>query len=116
MRRRRKEYFENKAASAAIPNCLFAQAISCPKHSDDLHSFVTTANQRELDLSYLSEIESALREPPRKHRDQPYWLMTLRHGGPSARQRWPGATRRSSSCANSRLKGSDEGASHRAEA
>ena len=32
------------------------------------------------DLAYLSEIESKLREPPRSHRDQPYWLMALRHG------------------------------------
>ncbi len=38
------------------------------------------SQQCERDLSYLSEIESALLEPPRKHRDQPYWLMTLRHG------------------------------------
>jgi len=36
--------------------------------------------QCERDLSYLGEIESALHEPPPKHRDQPYWLMTLRHG------------------------------------
>jgi DNA-binding PadR family transcriptional regulator len=34
----------------------------------------------ERDLAYLSEIESTLREPPRLHRDQPYWLMALRHG------------------------------------
>ena len=34
----------------------------------------------ERDLAYLSEIESMLREPPRLHRDQPYWMMTLRHG------------------------------------
>ena len=38
------------------------------------------SQQCERDLSYLSEIESALLESPRKHRDQPYWLMTLRHG------------------------------------
>jgi DNA-binding PadR family transcriptional regulator len=38
------------------------------------------SEQCERDLSYLGEIESALREPPPKHRDQPYWLMTLRHG------------------------------------
>ena len=38
------------------------------------------SQQCERDLSYLSDIESALREPPQKHRDQPYWLMTLRHG------------------------------------
>ncbi len=38
------------------------------------------SQQCERDLSYLSEIESALREPPRKYRDQPYWLMTLSHG------------------------------------
>ena len=38
------------------------------------------SQQCERDLSYLSEIESDLLEPPRKHRDQPYWLMTLRHG------------------------------------
>ena len=38
------------------------------------------SEQCERDLSYLSDIESALREPPQKHRDQPYWLMTLRHG------------------------------------
>ena len=38
------------------------------------------SRQCERDLAYLSDIESALREPPRKHRDQPYWLMTLRHG------------------------------------
>jgi PadR family transcriptional regulator AphA len=36
--------------------------------------------QCERDLSFLGEIESALRESPPKHRDQPYWLMTLRHG------------------------------------
>jgi hypothetical protein len=36
--------------------------------------------QCERDLSYLGEIESALCEPPPKHRDQSYWLMTLRHG------------------------------------
>jgi len=36
--------------------------------------------QCERDLSYLGGIESALRESPPKHRDQPYWLMTLRHG------------------------------------
>jgi DNA-binding PadR family transcriptional regulator len=36
--------------------------------------------QCEHDLSYLSDIESALCEPPQKHRDQPYWLMTLHHG------------------------------------
>lgn len=36
--------------------------------------------QCESDLAYLGEIESTLRKPPRKHRDQPYWLMTLRHG------------------------------------
>ncbi len=36
--------------------------------------------QCERDLAYLSEIETALRKPPRKHRDQPYWLMTMRHG------------------------------------
>ena len=34
----------------------------------------------ERDLAYLSEIESTLREPPRLHRDQPYWMMALRHG------------------------------------
>ncbi len=38
------------------------------------------AEQCESDLSYLSDIESALREASRRHRDQPYWLMTLRHG------------------------------------
>jgi PadR family transcriptional regulator AphA len=38
------------------------------------------SQQCEHDLSYLGDIESALREPPQKHRDQPYWLMTLRHG------------------------------------
>jgi DNA-binding PadR family transcriptional regulator len=38
------------------------------------------SQQCERDLSYLGEIESALCEPPPKHRDQPYWLMTLRHG------------------------------------
>ena len=38
------------------------------------------SQQCERDLSYLSEIESALLGPPRKHHDQPYWLMTLRHG------------------------------------
>ena len=38
------------------------------------------SQQCERDLLYLSEIESALLESPRKHRDQPYWLMTLRHG------------------------------------
>ena len=38
------------------------------------------SEQCERDLSYLGEIESALREPHPKHRDQPYWLMTLRHG------------------------------------
>lgn len=32
------------------------------------------------DVSYLNEIESSLRTPRRMHRDQPYWLMTLRHG------------------------------------
>ena len=36
--------------------------------------------QCESDLSYLSEIESSLSAAPRRHRDQPYWLMTLRHG------------------------------------
>lgn len=36
--------------------------------------------QCQSDLSYLGEIESALSVAPPKHRDQPYWLMTLRHG------------------------------------
>ena len=36
--------------------------------------------QCERDLSYLSDIESTLRESLQNHRDQPYWLMTLRHG------------------------------------
>jgi PadR family transcriptional regulator AphA len=36
--------------------------------------------QCERDLAYLSDIERALRKAPRRHRDQPYWLMTMRHG------------------------------------
>ena len=36
--------------------------------------------QCESDLEYLGAIESALRKAPAKHRDRPYWLMTLRHG------------------------------------
>lgn len=38
------------------------------------------SQQCQRDLSYLSDIESALRKPPQRHPDQPYWLMTLRHG------------------------------------
>jgi DNA-binding PadR family transcriptional regulator len=38
------------------------------------------SQQCERDLSYLAEIESALHDAPAKYRDQPYWLMTLRHG------------------------------------
>ncbi len=36
--------------------------------------------QCEQDLGYLDDIESALCGPGAHHRDQPYWLMTLRHG------------------------------------
>jgi len=36
--------------------------------------------QCEHDLAYLDDIESTLCGPPKPHRDQPYWLMTLRHG------------------------------------
>jgi PadR family transcriptional regulator, regulatory protein AphA len=38
------------------------------------------SQQCQRDLSYLSDIESSLRKPPQRHPDQPYWLMTLRHG------------------------------------
>jgi DNA-binding PadR family transcriptional regulator len=34
----------------------------------------------ERDIAYLSDIESSLRDGPARHRDQPYWLMTLRYG------------------------------------
>jgi PadR family transcriptional regulator AphA len=36
--------------------------------------------QCKQDLRYLGDIESALCGPGAHHRDQPYWLMTLRHG------------------------------------
>jgi len=36
--------------------------------------------QCEQDLGYLDDIESAMCGPGAHHRDQPYWLMTLRHG------------------------------------
>jgi len=39
-------------------------------------SIVPSSNPR----AAWGEIESALCEPPPKHRDQSYWLMTLRHG------------------------------------
>ena len=32
------------------------------------------------DIEHLAGIESALRETPGRHPDQPYWLMTLRYG------------------------------------
>jgi DNA-binding PadR family transcriptional regulator len=32
------------------------------------------------DIAHLAGIESALREAPGRHPDQPYWLMTLRYG------------------------------------
>jgi hypothetical protein len=31
-------------------------------------------------VEYLGQLEAALRENPRLHRDQPYWLITLRYG------------------------------------
>jgi len=34
----------------------------------------------EQDIAHLTGIESALRERPDQHRDQPWWLMTLRYG------------------------------------
>jgi len=34
----------------------------------------------ERDIAYLEGIESSLRDSPNRHRDQPYWLMTLRYG------------------------------------
>jgi DNA-binding PadR family transcriptional regulator len=34
----------------------------------------------ERDIAHLAGIESALREAPGRHPDQPYWLMTLRYG------------------------------------
>jgi DNA-binding PadR family transcriptional regulator len=31
-------------------------------------------------VEYLGQLETMLRENPRLHRDQPYWLITLRYG------------------------------------
>jgi DNA-binding PadR family transcriptional regulator len=31
-------------------------------------------------VEYLAQLESVLRDNPRLHRDQPYWLITLRYG------------------------------------
>ena len=32
------------------------------------------------DIAHLASIDSALRDTPGRHLDQPYWLMTLRYG------------------------------------
>jgi hypothetical protein len=32
------------------------------------------------DIAHLASIEAALLDAPKRHRDQPYWLMTLRYG------------------------------------
>jgi DNA-binding PadR family transcriptional regulator len=34
----------------------------------------------EDNVEYLAQLETALRGNPRLHRDQPYWLITLRYG------------------------------------